>query len=135
MGDAALIIDDLFQGVTPEEIDADVVVCLTRRAPAYLPERAELEQFLVVWWPIDDGPMPDEETVRELATFIAALRHRGKRILVHCMGGNNRSGLVVARTLIELGYPPSEAIETVREAIPTALSNPHFEEWLLEETA
>ena len=48
--------------------------------------------------------------------------------------GLNRSGLVVARTLLELGYEAEAAIALVREARgPWALSNGYFERWLLEE--
>jgi hypothetical protein len=48
------------------------------------------------------------------------------------MSGLNRSGLLVGRTLIELGYTPTEAVELIRAARgPHALSNRAFVRWLL----
>ena len=44
----------------------------------------------------------------------------------------NRSGLLVGRALVELGYTPEEAIEAVRRARgPMVLSNQHFVRFLL----
>lgn len=52
--------------------------------------------------------------------------------LVFCAGGLNRSGLVVAQALIELGRRPPEAVGLVRAARGKwALSNPAFESFLL----
>ena len=50
------------------------------------------------------------------------------------MSGVNRSGLLVGRALVALGYTPEEAIEAVRRARgPMALSNQHFVRFLLVE--
>ena len=60
-------------------------------------------------------------------------------MLVHCTEGLNRSGVVVARALIDLGWSSADAIELVRlRRGPTedgflALANPHFVEWLRSE--
>ncbi|HJR97017.1 MAG TPA: hypothetical protein VJ979_03840, partial [Actinomycetota bacterium] len=44
----------------------------------------------------------------------------------------NRSGLMIARALVELGYTPERAIEAVRDARgPMALNNPRFVRFLL----
>jgi protein-tyrosine phosphatase len=52
-------------------------------------------------------------------------------VLVRCSGGLNRSGLVVASALVELGRTPEEAITSVREARgPWALTNPGFVAYL-----
>ncbi|HEX2027610.1 MAG TPA: hypothetical protein VHF25_06385 [Nitriliruptorales bacterium] len=133
MGDAVEIVPGLYQSGTPGAVDADVVVCLQLQPPRYLPDEPRAEQFVSVWWPIHDGPVPDGATVRSLAALLARFLEERRRVLVHCAGGNNRSGLVVARTLIELGQAPSDAIATVRRAIPTALNNREFERWLLSE--
>lgn len=63
----------------------------------------------------------------ELAERIAAEVDAGRRVLVRCSGGLNRSGLVVATTLVEQGRTPEEAIALVRAARgPWALTNPGF---------
>lgn len=65
--------------------------------------------------------------VEELAGLAADAVRDGRRVLVRCSGGLNRSGLVVASTLVELGHDVPTAIELVRRARgPWALTNPMF---------
>jgi len=48
-------------------------------------------------------------------------------VLVRCSGGLNRSGVVIAEALVQLGHPPDQAIAAVRAARgPWALTNPGF---------
>ena len=47
----------------------------------------------------------------------------GGRVLLHCRGGLGRAGTVAARILIEFGYAPDAAIESVRSARPGAIEN------------
>ncbi len=90
---------------------------------------------IYVWWPILDAAMPDGATVRTLAHFIRQLLEEDRKVLVHCNAGFNRSGLVVARTLIAMGQAPSVAIAIVRQHRgPEALSNREFVDWLEKET-
>jgi hypothetical protein len=90
---------------------------------------------LYVSFPMDDDDEVDPK-VRELARFISALMTSGRRVLVHCTEGLNRSGVVVARALMELGMTAGDAIDLVRrrrgpsvDGFP-ALGNEAFEEWL-----
>ena len=63
---------------------------------------------------------------------IASLVSEEKHVAVNCLSGVNRSGLLVGRALVALGYTPEEAIEAVRSARgPIALSNQHFVRFLL----
>jgi hypothetical protein len=82
---------------------------------------------------IDDLPwaiVPD--TVDVLAEEIAGLIRRGRRVVITCSTGLNRSGLVAARTLISLGHLPADAIDLVRHVRgPRALSNRAFVRYLL----
>jgi protein-tyrosine phosphatase len=69
--------------------------------------------------------------VDELAVTIAEALGAGRRVLVRCSGGLNRSGLVVAATLVRLGHAPDDAIVLVRRARgPWALTNPAFVSFL-----
>jgi protein-tyrosine phosphatase len=93
-----------------------------------------------VSFPLDDDERVDPE-VREVAAFAASLVRSGRHVLVHCTEGVNRSGLVVARALLELGWTAVDAIEPVRkqrglteDGFP-ALSNEWFVAWLLAEEA
>jgi hypothetical protein len=85
--------------------------------------------------PLDDVPyIVDAEMIHTVGERIASLVEEGKHVAVSCLSGVNRSGLLVGRALVELGYTPEEAIEAVRSARgPMALSNQHFVRFLLLE--
>ena len=85
--------------------------------------------------PLEDVPhIPDPELIHSVGEQIASLVLEGKHVAVNCLGGVNRSGLLVARALIELGYTPEEAIDAVRIARgPMALGNPRFVRFLTVE--
>lgn len=82
---------------------------------------------------IPDDPLnPDQIAVVEsmAAVVLGALRD-GRRTLVRCHAGYNRSGLVVAQVLVELGYDAPTAIKIIRERrSPFALNNEVFVEYL-----
>ena len=82
---------------------------------------------------LDDVPfIADAEMVHTVGERIASLVKEGSHVAVNCLSGVNRSGLLVGRALVELGYTPAEAIEAVRSARgPMALSNPGFVRFLL----
>jgi len=60
------------------------------------------------------------------ATEVAA--RAGRTILVTCMAGRNRSGLVTALALNKRGVPPNRAIALIQRNRLDALSNPVFVE-------
>lgn len=85
-------------------------------------------------FPFYDADMTDFK-VEDLLDLVNTA-HRdwqdGKRVLIRCQAGWNRSGLVTALTLIKDGYDPVEAIELIREKrCPEALSNRIFANWLV----
>lgn len=74
-----------------------------------------------------------------VAKRAASLLERKRKVLVTCQAGINRSGLVSALTLMEMGYSSSGAISAVRAArdeaaiyigLPMALCNGRFVELL-----
>jgi hypothetical protein len=83
--------------------------------------------------PLDDVPfIADAEMIHTVGERIASLVGEGKHVAVNCLSGVNRSGLLVGRALVALGYMPEEAIEAVRNARgPMALSNQHFVRFLM----
>ena len=85
------------------------------------------------FYPLDDVPfIADAEMIHTVGERIASLVEAGKHVAVNCLSGVNRSGLLVGRALVELGYSPEEAIEAVRRARgPMALSNQRFVRFLL----
>jgi len=91
------------------------------------------ETYIV--YPIDDVPwIEDPDAIHELGIRIAEHVRAGDKVIVNCMSGMNRSGLLVGRALVALGYPPVEAVELIRRARgPHALSNREFTRFLLIE--
>ena len=82
-----------------------------------------------------DGDMSDLDPERDLY-FMVREAHAdwksGKKVLIRCQAGINRSGLVTALVLIRDGHTPEDAIRLIREKrCEAALSNSRFEEYLL----
>ncbi len=83
--------------------------------------------------PIMDGSIPSatwEEHWRVVGPELRTLLTSGQRIVVHCRGGLGRTGLVVAKLLVELGVPSEQAIGMVRKARPGAIENAKQEEYI-----
>jgi protein-tyrosine phosphatase len=69
--------------------------------------------------------------VCELADITAAAARDGRKVLVRCHSGFNRSGLVVAQALGHLGYGADDAIFLVRyRRSKRALNNDLFVDYL-----
>lgn len=85
---------------------------------------------------IYDSDMKDFD-VQELLDVVGMTYRawkRGKRVLVRCQAGWNRSGLVTALVLMRDGFSAQEAISLLRERrSPYALCNVTFERWLITE--
>ena len=82
---------------------------------------------------IPDGPLTAAQLadVCELAEMAAAAVRAGRKVLVRCRSGYNRSGLVVAQALADLGYKVDDAIFLVRyRRSKWALNNHLFVEYL-----
>lgn len=70
------------------------------------------------------------------AAAMARLAHdAGKRILVTCAQGRNRSGVVLAEFLIGLGHDPKTVIALIQKKRTAALTNRAFVSWLLRPRA
>ncbi|MBO0830608.1 MAG: dual specificity protein phosphatase family protein [Actinobacteria bacterium] len=65
---------------------------------------------------IPDGPLTAAQLadICELAETATAAVRCGRKVLVRCHSGYNRSGLVVVQTLVHLGYDVDDAIFLVR---------------------
>lgn len=84
-------------------------------------------------FPFIDGPtMPSETALFTVAQAAAAVIIDGRKILTHCAEGHNRSGLVNAAILVELGAVKSggEAVDLIRSKVPGSLSNQTFVDFL-----
>ncbi|MGP4112435.1 protein-tyrosine phosphatase family protein [Streptomyces sp. 4N509B] len=82
---------------------------------------------------LPDAPLTSAQIlcVAEVARATARAVREGRTVLVRCHYGYNRSGLVVAQTLVELGHEPAHAISLVRHRrSPWALHNTVFADYL-----
>lgn len=89
-----------------------------------------------VHYQIPDGDLSDEELahVKSLAKAVALSVQNGKRTLVRCQAGYNRSGLVTALALLDLGYDAPAAVELIRaKRSPNALFRLVFLRYIIEE--
>jgi protein-tyrosine phosphatase len=117
-------------------LDVDAVVDLEDWEMGWVPPVPLGRLYLS--FPMDDGDEVDPK-VREVAAFIASLVTSGRRVLIHCTEGLNRSGVVAARALMEMGLTASDAIGLVRRRRGpsvdgfSALGNPAFVVWLHQE--
>lgn len=65
---------------------------------------------------INDQKLPNRDEVIEIIEFITQKNYENKKILIHCVGGLGRSGLLAACYLKHMGLSSENAINTVREA-------------------
>ena len=83
-----------------------------------------------------DGDLSDIDTklLHEIVVAAHTDWKAGKRVLVRCQAGINRSSLVAALVLIREGYSARKAIDLLRERRGQAvLSNRNFQQWLLDQ--
>jgi hypothetical protein len=76
---------------------------------------------------IPDGPLTagQLEVVCAMAELAAVAARGGRRVLVRCQSGYNRSGLVIAQALINMGHSTDRAIFLIRY---------HRSKWALNNT-
>lgn len=78
-------------------------------------------------WDVIHFPILDYSVPQSLSDFHSIITNtcrdlmNGKNILVHCMGGNGRTGLFAAGILVRLGYDHREAKAIIRKMRPRAL--------------
>ena len=88
---------------------------------AALPAKILTKNMAFMHLPMANSILPDEsfeENWRKNRSRLLEALRNGERILVHCKEGVGRSGLVVARLLIESGVDADSAISAVRKARP-----------------
>lgn len=96
-----------------------------------LPKKTHARALRWIHMPIEDGSVPTvafEHLWKHNRNVLLNTLRSGKNLLVHCRGGLGRAGLVAARLLVELGYDPTDAVNTVREHRPGAIETNAQEE-------
>ena len=83
-------------------------------------------------FPIKDVSIPQmDPTIAEVAKLKAWVEE-GKNLVIHCRGGNGRTGLVAACLLIALGKSPGNAIKAVRNQRPKAIETKQQEQFVYD---
>ena len=86
---------------------------------------------LYLYWPIHDAPLlPDLEILLMVAKFGMMELRSGKKVLVHCAQGLNRSGLVCGQIMILCGWSGQMVVDTIRKKRVGSLYNLVFYEYL-----
>ena len=86
--------------------------------------------FVNLHIPVVDMTAPTPEQIAESLTFIDEQVAKGRRVVVHCLVGQGRTGTVLAAYLIRTGIPPERAIAELRIVCPHAVENAIQEEAL-----
>lgn len=129
--------ENLYQSALPETSEdwdqvwklVDVAVSLGSRPQSLCPDLPTGRAHVA--WNIEDGPVPDERTLRTLSWAVADWVEGGRRVLVHCGAGINRSGLLTALVVRLLtGQSGQAAAEHVRQRCPDALVSREFSGYL-----
>ena len=76
----------------------------------------------------DDGPpeLDDRERALNAARLVDMHITGGRRVLVTCLAGYNRSGWIVGLTLLHRGWTPKDAIKLMREKRGSNVLNNEF---------
>jgi len=88
------------------------------------------------WWrqlPIVDMNVPSasfEEAWRVEGQQINSSLAAGERIVIHCLAGLGRTGMIAARLLVDMGVPPETAIVDVRRVRPRAIQTNAQEDYV-----
>lgn len=91
------------------------------------------QQIFTTHFQDSETTFPSVGLLHGVADLINRLRDEGQ-VLVHCMAGINRSGMVTALALIKSGMKPAEAVELLRSLRDRdVLSNRSFYKWILEQ--
>ena len=77
--------------------------------------------------PVVDMTAPTPEQFERALRFIDHHRVRGTPVVVHCLVGQGRTGVVLAAYLVRHGATPSQALAEVRSVCPGAVENPEQE--------
>ncbi len=96
----------------------------------------DIEVVLAGGWDSDQWPIPEEYLVSwdAAANLVVERLTQGKVVLVTCMLGQNRSGLVIGMALKKmLGHQKrKEIVEHIKTRRKNALNNKHYEQYLLD---
>jgi len=133
------LIEGLYQSGSPDfneviKENIEVVVHLGELKNDFTDNASPQRKFQYIWWPIEDGPVPDTRILNDLADLAVGFLKEGLKVLISCAAGINRSNLLACLIMMKfLGMDAKEAVEEIRKKNPLALINPNFYSWFIPE--
>jgi hypothetical protein len=115
----------LYQGSLADALGfpADIVLSCTIASDLSITR----PRLLHLFFPFEDrAVLPDMGVARRLGQFLAAEVANGKKVLINCDIGHNRSGLMVALVLDAMGVAHGQAlVDYVKAHNPQAFTPPN----------
>lgn len=116
----------IFTILTAAELEAMAVTALQERVAA----------TGLAWEYLDilDGGIPTEAAVavwQGISPRCHSLLDKGEQLLIHCRGGNGRTGTLATMLLIERGWKPDQALQDIRAVRRGAVENTAQEAFVL----
>jgi protein-tyrosine phosphatase len=103
--------------ITVEEFArADFTARITRSAKQWM--QAAVKDFNV-----------PESDLSEVLEYLGSVLKADGRVLIHCKGGQGRSGMLAMRLLVEQGEPAVDALARIRKVRPNAVETIQQEQW------
>lgn len=106
---------------------------LTRLNLTHLGQQVEREGMRWFHLPIEDDHAPAaafEAAWQQTLPQLRELLGDGKHLVIHCLGGSGRTGLVAAALLLTLGQPLDEAMAAIKAHRPKAFTLAAHRQWL-----
>jgi hypothetical protein len=77
---------------------------------------------------VEDFGVPDSDFSAVITRLLECLSNNG-RVLIHCKGGQGRSGMLAMRLLVEQGEPAIDALARIRATRTNAVETIQQEQW------
>lgn len=90
-------------------------------------EEARARGIEVVHLPIADGQAPQQHQAEAVEDLLESTRNdlaAGRNVVIHCRGGQGRTGMLAAALLTTYGHDAESAIGMVRAVQPRAVESP-----------
>ena len=111
--------------------NADVIVTMTSVEEFARDDfAAKISQTAAQWMQamVTDFGVPDSDFSVVIARLLTILNNNG-RVLIHCKGGQGRSGMLAMRLLVEQGEPAIDALSRIRKVRANAVETIQQEQW------
>lgn len=86
-------------------------------------------------FPIRDFGTPDNRHWPAMSHRLHAALQSGDRVLIHCLAGCGRTGMIALRLMVEAGENPDAALARLREVRPCAVETKAQHRWALARDA